>query len=303
MLASQSFNLIFRLATVLVCSLSLAGNAMPARADERLSGLSASAREVAKDIGVLELLSKWLDARDQEATASGKRITLETLYLRDQLLGTVLNKSLQIRSCISKLDADLASTDELRRAVDERTQKNTTKSEVANFINSGICEVISTGVGLSAPSLGLPAAVVGAYGGTMEIALSLLSLKLEHSERASSPRHPNMLAELYGFAADGKVYPAAVWEYLHDNAPNSKMSRVESLKLKWDELGYTTPDKHEKIKNRLPILTGTVDQKRKLSLDLLEDRTSMLQDLRATISAMDQDMSEIVSWALTQLDG
>lgn len=292
------------LISVLICQFLLLDNVCTATSSTNsVQELSPSAREVAKDIGLLDLLDDLLAARDEAKRTTNTTMSLESLSVRDEIYGLILATLLEVRETISKIDDDILRTHEILTIVDEKTEKRVVLSEVLNFINSGIAEVISTGVGLSANSLRVPAAAVGAYGGGAEILISLITLKLQHSGHLSQTLTPNMLSKIYGYDHADMDYPDAVWHYLNDPSPKSlnKESRIDYLKSRWRDLGYTKPRKKEIEEMRAAILTGTATGKKKLTATILQNRLSMLSDLRNTIACMDRDMSEIVHWVLTIL--
>ncbi|MGH9553716.1 MAG: hypothetical protein ACRD3W_30330, partial [Terriglobales bacterium] len=93
-------------------------------------------------------------------------------------------------------------------------------------------------------------------------------------------------------------FPEGVWEYLNDPYPGSKTgeTRKDHLINQWIRLGRIYPPNTNAGRQQAALLTGAVPMRRQISIDLLQDRTLMLSDLRAAISQMDREMLEIMRW-------
>jgi hypothetical protein len=116
---------------------------------------------------------------------------------------------------------------------------------------------------------------------------------------------PRMLARFFGRQPNAteaipSVYPEEVWSYLNSAAPSNAnnqsgiVTRREQLIAKWRSEGRINQDGSPRGERRIESLSGNISQLRKLSINELDDRLTMLLDVRATVSLMKRGLSEIV---------
>jgi hypothetical protein len=115
-----------------------------------------------------------------------------------------------------------------------------------------------------------------------------------------------MLARFFGRQPNAteaipSVYPEEVWSYLNSAAPSQRnpsqstiVTRREQLIAKWRSEGRIKQDASAKSEGRIESLSSNLSQVRKLSISDLDDRVTMLLDVRATVSLMKRGLSEIV---------
>lgn len=96
-----------------------------------------------------------------------------------------------------------------------------------------------------------------------------------------------MLAPIFGRKPELRsVYPDDVWTYLNTapvNDPRVHVAWKAELIDEWVKLG----DKIDQLASRM------ADQK-KLSIDVLTDRSAMLLDLRSRLSLMSRDLRDLM---------
>lgn len=257
-------------------------------AQTRFVKLSTAAAEVAKDIGVSDYMIK------QSASDSG---SAEANRQHSKMLYKIMLVSFQIRNTITAIDKEINDNTEMAEKLESKTQKNVDFANIANFLNAGTCEVIGSGVGLSSNALRFPSGIVSMYGGSMEIGLSALALKLQKGRRIDSPEKPNMLASIVDLQEGKSQYPASIWEYLTDPSPESKTgeTRIQVMRKHWIDSGHMPSSSSSSDKHIIQLLAGTIVQRKALTAEMLSNRVLMLNELRVVVSSMDRTMSEVVS--------
>jgi hypothetical protein len=110
-----------------------------------------------------------------------------------------------------------------------------------------------------------------------------------------------MLARFFGRQPDAteaipSVYPEEVWLYLTSASPSlpNTGTRREQLIAKWRSEGRLKHDGTPKGERRIETLSGNLAQLRRLSINELTDRETMLLDVRARVSLMKRGLSEIL---------
>jgi hypothetical protein len=261
-----------------------------------MASLSAPAQEVAKDLDVAPSVERLLETERK----SGKD-SLDTLRLREQLVEDLVEASFEIRSALSRIDDDVSRSNELREVMEDRRESRVSKSNVANFINTGTADILSTSM-TNFPrgtAFNNPAGVIGVVGGVLNIGISTYTLRLNQGEHLSHPIEPNMLSQVFGYKGPECQFPTGVWNYLNDPYPGTD-SATETRRLHlirvWVKLARISPPSTEAGKKRIGLLTGLVPLNKQLTIDLLEDRSLMLSDLHAAVSQMDTEMLEIMRW-------
>jgi hypothetical protein len=122
---------------------------------------------------------------------------------------------------------------------------------------------------------------------------ALLTLYIAFAPTRGTPpsrtRH-NLLAPFFDRPLAFGTYPPIVWSYLNEAAPGDSVTRKQRLLESWQRLGLvgdpSSPDAHR----RLDALTRPIVPGREVQIDVLQDRSLMLADVRARIDAMKQGL-------------
>lgn len=141
---------------------------------------------------------------------------------------------------------------------------------------------------------------IGVGGGAGSVALSVIGLRMQGGRRTLGDS-PRMLARLFdrqpsATEAIPSVYPEVVWSYLNAPAPSQPNTgtRREQLIAKWRSEGRIQPDGSPKGERKVESLSSNISHMRKLSINELNDRVAMLQDVRARVSLMKSGLGEIM---------
>jgi hypothetical protein len=107
-----------------------------------------------------------------------------------------------------------------------------------------------------------------------------------------------MLAELFERSTlEDSRYDPIVWSFLSDVAPTDPegLSRKERLIKTWITLKRIDLPSTSAGKNKIDRVTSQPSDKLPLTIDDLEDRSAMLEDVRAKISFLKRDLSVLLS--------
>src|SRR5207245_9374998 len=124
---------------------------------------------------------------------------------------------------------------------------------------------------------------VGVAGGATGVVLSILGLRLQGGT-GSLGIAPNMLAPIFGRTPELRsIYPQDVWAYLNTAPPTDPRVHVpwrDELISEWVQAGRIGPPNVSGSQKKNDLLTSRIAEHKRLSIDLLEDRSATHLDLR-----------------------
>jgi hypothetical protein len=240
-------------------------------------------------VGVLPELSELRKL----AAGTAKADRWQILWLRQHISERVMATSLQVDATIAQIDNEISRANELHSYLADRRDRTVNRANLLSVIVGGGLGATSSGLQLSS-TLTKPAAGVGISAGALSATLAVFGI---HAQKGSSSRfdfESNMLAQFFDRPVlSDSHYPATIWSFLNESAPNSPTiaTRKEQLIQTWIQVkridSLTSIDKIQR-------LTSQPSELLKLTIDDLEDRAAMLQDVRARISFLKRDLGALV---------
>jgi hypothetical protein len=265
--------------------------------------LSPAAKEVSKDIGVSSYIAEILDMREKFATPSAKRHDPQFLYVKQEMTEILLTTFLETRDLVADIDDEMSRSEELRNLLASRRDKAIRLNNITNFVSGGALAMVASGIqvgGGNAISNAGNVMEVGA--GALATGISSYALKQSSGEKRSSGASPNLLAKLFDLPVTkdkdipDKEIPSSIWKYLNDPVPGGKdgLTRRDFLIQRWVQLGRIPPPKSKAGQRRVALIAGAVPQVHQVTIELLEDRAAMLNDMRAAVGEMSRELLEIM---------
>lgn len=243
----------------------------------QLIGASSEIRKLGEISGSADAADKW-----------------QILWLHQRISEKVTAASLQVDATIAQIDNEIARANELRGFLSDRRDRVVSRANLWGAIIGGTVGATSSGLQLSS-SLTKPAAAVGIGAGALSSGFALYGIHAQPGKSSAFDFQSNMLAQIFGRATlPNCQYPATIWTFLNEPALGSasSLTRREELLQSWVNVRrIDSLQSREKIDH----LTSQPSQQLKLSIDDLEDRAAMLQDLRARISYLKRDLAALLS--------
>lgn len=261
----------------------------------QLPKLSPGAQEVAREIGVIKLIEQLYLLPERERGAGGA-MSLTALSLRQEISEVVLGTSLEVDGLIAEIDNELAQMSAIRADLEARRDRAIGINTIANIIASGATGIVGTALQFKNSTANLGNAI-GVAGAGISTVLSVIGLRQQRGGHKSLGVAPNLLAKLFDkkpeFHSD---YPEEVWTYLNAVPPSESVTGTRRALLikRWTELGRIDPIETPKGQRKIELLTSSISQQRSLTIDLLNDRGAMLEDVRAQVSLMKRDLSKLM---------
>jgi hypothetical protein len=256
--------------------------------------LSPEAAQVADEIGVAQLLDQLSSKR-----ADGSRVSLESLAARQEITEKVLAASLDVDSVNAVIDSEIEQIRGIRADIQAKRDKAQNIINIASIATGGVAGAITSALQFKPSTVNLGNGI-GVAGGAGSVALSIVGIRMQGGRRSLGDS-PRMLARFFGRQPDAteaipSVYPEEVWSYLNSAAPSQPTmgTRREQLIAKWRSEGRLKQDGSPKGERRIEALSSNISQMRKLSINELSDRVTMLLDVRARVSLMKRGLSEIL---------
>ncbi len=204
---------------------------------------------------------------------------------------------LQCQEVMTEIDSEITEARDAMAMMSDKRDKAIRLNSIANIASNGLMSTAGT-------LLQMPETLSESSGEVLESGataisgiLGVIALRQQNGGKLSSEIQPNMLAKVFKRPNDKITeYPDVVWNYL--NAPLAGSldgkTRRELLIQGWEDLGRIPP--HDSPKGRLYIrdLAGTVRQKGTVTLNMLDDRAAMLDDLRSAIGHIYKDLLSVM---------
>jgi len=241
-------------------------------------------------IGVLPQLTEL-----QKLSAGTNQVDRwQILWLHQRISEKVMATSLQVDATIAQIDNEISRANELHSYLADRRDRIVNRANLLSVIVGGGLGAASSGLQLSS-TLTKPAAGVGIGAGTFSAILALYGI---HAQKGTSSRfdfQSNMLAEFFDrpSLADSR-YAATIWIFLNQPAPTSPVAITRKQQLLETWIQVKRIDSLASV-DKIQRLTSQPSELLKLTIDDLEDRAAMLQDVRARISFLKRDLGELVA--------
>ena len=248
---------------------------------------------VLPETAMLEKLSQGTAAHTDAAETSAARWKI--LWLHQHVSEQVLAASLQVDATIAQIDNEIARTNEVRGYLSDRRDHAVTRANLLSALVGGGLGATSSGLQLSS-TLDKPAAAVGIGAGALSSGLAITGIRAQHGGTAVFNFDSNMLAEFFGKPVlPDSHYAPTVWTFLNQVAPTDpgSLTRKQRLIQTWVEVKRI--DSNTTSAPKINRLTSQPSDDLKLTIDDLEDRAAMLQDIRAKISFLKRDLGRLLA--------
>jgi hypothetical protein len=214
----------------------------------------------------------------------------QLLWLRQRITERVVSASLQLDATNARIDREIAHANEVHSYLADRRDNVVNHANLLGIIIGGGLSATSAGVELSS-KLNTAGSAIGLAGGIASAAFGLRGIIAQNGKGAVYDFDSNMLAEFFDrpTVPDSK-YPSILWQLLNEHAStgDTSLSPREQLLRLWvrvrriDSLSSTS---------KIDRVTCQPSDHLKLSIDDLEDRGAMLQDVHARVAYIKLDLA------------
>ena len=216
--------------------------------------------------------------------------------IRQVIVEKVLAASLEVDATIAQIDNEIAQSNEVRGYLSDKRDRAVNRANLLSIVSGGTLGATSAGLQLPSGE-NKPSSLVGIAAGVLSSTLAISGIRAQKGGTRLFDFSSNMLAELFDRPALGDSrYDPIVWSFLNDVAPTDEdgLTRKERLLQTWITLKRTDPPSTSAGKNKIDRVTSQPSDKLPLTIDDLEDRSAMLEDVRAKISFLKRDLAALL---------
>jgi hypothetical protein len=262
-----------------------------AQPQDRDNGVEASTvPRTARIIRVLPEMNQLNDLIRNQSDAA------KIMPIRQAIVEKVLAASLEVDATIAQIDNEIAQSNEVRGYLSDRRDKAVNRANLLSIVSGGTLGATSAGLQLPSGE-NKASSLVGIAGGVLSSSLAISGIRAQKGGTRLFDFDSNMLAELFDRPALGDSrYDPIVWSFLNDVAPTDEdgLTRKERLIQTWITLKRTDPLSSPAGKNKIDRVTSRPSDKLPLTIDDFEDRSAMLEDVRAKISFLKRDLAALL---------
>ena len=146
----------------------------------------------------------------------------------------------------------------------------------------------------SHPRLSIPSGIIGIPAGLVPSLFAVYAVRSASGSHYQREDYPNMLSKFYNFPMIPRLeYPESVWAYLNEPPPGGTTRTRRQIMLDhWEEDKNLRFFNRAITRDRLVILTG--QKQPSVDIDLLNDRITMLREVKAVTLQMSRPLLELV---------
>jgi hypothetical protein len=260
-------------------------------------GLNAITVSLAKEWGVYDKIEHLDKVAAQFKATQSTQDTLNYLLAKQKVTEELADLGYDVRRCTNAVDREIAMNSSKAAYLTELRDKAIRLNTYADFLAGGLTGILSGALELGDVSR-FSYSTIDVVEGAAQAGLSAYAYKAEHSGDRTQGTMPNVLAAVVNPDRQHNAYPDSVRTFLNSPAVagDATTSRIKSMLARWERLNFclTHTGRHRlKGGHRLKHITGTHTEDATATIDLLEDRTAMLQDLRAEVTLMDEAVDEL----------
>jgi hypothetical protein len=264
----------------------------------RAQSTQESAEGTAQLVGVLSEMNQLHRLSASSAEAEPDR--WQILWLHQHISERVMAVSLQVDATIAQIDNEIARANELRSFLSDRRDQTVSRANLLSILIGGGLGATSSGLQLSS-GLDRPAAAVGIGAGTLSASLAIVGIHAQKGKTSRFDFGSNMLAEFFDRPTlPDSRYPETIWTFLNQPAPTTTDGDTRKMQLLQTWVRVQRIDSLTSVE-KIDHITSQPSELLKLSIDDLEDRAAMLQDVRARISFLKRDLGVLLN-ALPPVD-
>lgn len=245
--------------------------------------LSYNNLNMANAIGILDLVTRFVELRQHPKPADDLAYRLEILELKPAIDHKINMSSLEISAISSEMDCEEERTSQVANYLVGKIRAKESKLTVAAIVVGALGAILTEGVIKDEGA----SHVVGISTGVAEATFGVMMLMNDQSTDFYHKR--NALRDVWYGSPTSLNFPAAVWYYLNYADPQNGIDQSlrEQIVKKWMSFGQITKESEEEM---VALYFG---EGGRYSSEQLENRADMYDQLESNINLMKQDLKAL----------
>lgn len=267
--------------------------------------LSPAAHQLGDQLGINEKIKNLETLRLKSEMTDLKPLTRvvirqDFVVNRQDILEQIEQTRLEVDFTLARINEEMSLYTELIEAYADERNKKVAHTNLLAFASNGIMWAIAEALTIPTfrvPSLSVSSGVVGILAGATPSVFSALAVKLIEGKKHRPHELPNMLSKVFGYpTSQDTEYPDSVWTFLNTIPAGDKSgeTRIEQIIQHWIGDHYIRSFTSRDSKQQLDSLIGSKESNYELTIGLLRDRRTMLQQLHAQVSKMNRLLLELL---------
>jgi hypothetical protein len=214
--------------------------------------------------------------------------------LRQIIIERVLAASFEVDATIAQIDNEIAQSNEVRGYLSDKRDRAVNRANLLSIVSGGTLGATSAGLQLPSGE-NKASSIVGIAAGVLSSTLAISGIRAQKGGTRLFEFNSNMLAEMFDRPTLGDSrYDQIVGSFLNEVAPTDEegLTRKERLIQDMDHSETNRPALH--FRRQIDRVTSQPSDKLALTIDDSEDRSAMLEDLRAKISFLKRDLAALL---------
>jgi hypothetical protein len=261
--------------------------------------LSPAAVQLAHSLLIADQLKRLTQLRKGSANSTGALSTetrLDINELKVSLIETIERARLDIDFAVAEIEGEQALLEELVQAYSTDTINRANKENLWSFRTNGILWAAAESLSIptfSHPRYSIASGTLGIVAGLVPSLFSAYAVHTSGGKHYERQPYPNMLTQIYDCPTTPNTeFPKFVFEYFNSIPPGQSRTRREILIDHWRS------DKNIHIFDRgltatkVSLLTGS--SQNDVTIDLLNDRLTMLREVKALTLHINRPLLELM---------
>jgi hypothetical protein len=263
---------------------------------------SPEAMEIAGHLGLTPLFHRLEELRGkmEPSTRQFPNVELREEYrdIKDEITERIEQAHLEVDYVQSELAIEIASQSELLQSYSRARDDLVNRTNVWSFRTNGILWAVAEGLSIPTyrtPRYSIPSGATGIIAGIVPSLFSIIAVRESSGFGYERKPYPNMLAQLFQYSTVRRTeVPDSVLDYLRATPAFAKKgeSRADWLINRWAEDKNLSVFSDRSSKKQIDAITGEVQTH--LTIELVSDRLTMLQQLSALINQMNRPLLELM---------
>jgi hypothetical protein len=274
----------------------------PSLSDVHSEVASSEAVEVANHLHLIPKFRELESLRKQAQAYKGEKLPLELREdlrdVKEEIMEAIEQARLEVDFVQSELAVEIAGQSELLQAYSEARDNHINEVNLWSFRTNGALWAVAEALDIPTykyPRYSIPSGAIGIVAGVVPSVFSALAVRQSGGGHFDREPRPNMLAKIFDYPVVPTIdYPDSLLAYMRAvpaNEPNGQ-SRIDRLISRWTEDTNIHVFTDRNSRKQLDVLTGAAQHH--LTIQLVADRLTMLQQLSALVTFINRPLLELI---------